>query len=205
MLNKIGFDLWANDYEKSVSTTEKANEYPFAGYKKVLGTIYDIIKSENGKKILDIGFGTGVLSKKLYDEGCLIYGIDFSDKMIEIAKEKMPNAVLIEHDFSQKLPNSLSNETFDFIVCTYAIHHLNDLQKLQVINELINHLSTNGKVLIGDVAFATVSDLEQCKAQSGGNWDNDENYCVAEFLKASFPKVKFEKISFCAGVLIFPK
>lgn len=78
MLNKIGFDLWANDYEKSVSTTEKANEYPFAGYKKVLGTIYDIIKSENGKKILDIGFGTGVLSKKLYDEGCLIYGIDFS-------------------------------------------------------------------------------------------------------------------------------
>ena len=94
MLKSDGFNLWANAYDKSVNLSEEANEYPFAGYKDVLGTIYQIIKKGNGNKILDIGFGTGILSKKLYDDGCDIYGIDFSEKMIEIAKSKMPNAAL---------------------------------------------------------------------------------------------------------------
>ena len=65
MLGSKGFDLWADGYDKSVNLSEEADEYPFAGYKKVLAGIYGIIKSGNGKKILDVGFGTGVLSKKL--------------------------------------------------------------------------------------------------------------------------------------------
>lgn len=205
MLNNNGFDLWADGYDKSVNVSEEANEYPFAGYKKVLETIYDIIKSENGKNILDIGFGTGILSKKLYDEGCSICGIDFSLKMIEIAKQKMPNAMLIQHDFTQGLPVFLSDKTFDFIVCTYAIHHLDDPQKIRLLNELTDNLSVGGKVLIGDVAFETKNEMEQCKAQCGSNWDIDEIYPVLEVLKSAFPFVQFKKISFCSGVLSFTK
>lgn len=205
MLNSNGFDLWADGYDKSVDLSEEANEYPFAGYKKVLGTIYDIIKSENGKNILDVGFGTGILSKKLYDGGCSIYGIDFSQKMIEIAKQKMPNAMLIQHDFTQGMPAFSSDETFDFIVCTYAIHHLDDSKKIRLIKESIDLLSVGGKVLIGDVAFETINDMEKCKAQCGSNWDNDELYPVLEVLKSAFPFVQFKKISFCSGVLSFTK
>jgi putative AdoMet-dependent methyltransferase len=205
MLNRNGFDLWANDYDKYVSLSEKANKYPFAGYIKVLGTIYDIIRSGNGKNILDIGFGTGILSKKLYDEGYSIYGIDFSAQMIEIAKRKMPNAMLIQHDFTQGLPSFPSNIAFNFIVCTYAIHHLNNSQKIILIKELINHLSVGGKVLIGDVAFETIREMEQCKAQCGSDWDNDEIYPVADVLKPIFPFMQFNKISFCSGVFSFEK
>ena len=38
--------------------------------------------------VLDIGFGTGVLTAKLYEQGHSIYGFDFSANMIAIAKEK---------------------------------------------------------------------------------------------------------------------
>ena len=203
MLNSNGFDLWANGYDKSVNLSEKANDYPFAGYKKVLGTIYGVIKNGSGKKILDIGFGTGVLSKRLYDEGYSVYGVDFSKKMIEIAKGKMPNATLIQHDFSQGLPAFLCGETFDYIVCTYAVHHLDDSQKIRFIKELTGSLSADGKVLVGDVAFATVDEMEQCKARSGSDWDHDEIYPVAEVLESAFPSMQFEKISFCAGVFSF--
>ena len=48
MLKSDGFNLWANAYDKSVNLSEEANEYPFAGYKDVLGTIYQIIKKGNG-------------------------------------------------------------------------------------------------------------------------------------------------------------
>lgn len=205
MLNSNGFDLWANGYDKSVSLSEEANKYPFAGYKKVLGTIYDIIRSGNGKNILDIGFGTGILSKKLYDEGYSIYGIDFSAQMIEIAKQKMPRAMLIQYDFTQGLPSFPSNIAFNFIVCTYAIHHLDNPQKIRLIKELINHLSVGGKVLIGDVAFETIKEMEQCKVQCGSDWDNDEIYPVADVLKSIFPFMQFNKISFCSGVLSFEK
>ncbi|WP_242822061.1 class I SAM-dependent methyltransferase [Ethanoligenens harbinense] len=205
VLNSKEFNLWADGYDKSVNLSEEANEYPFAGYRKVLGTIYDIVKSENGKNILDIDFGTGILSKKPYDEECSICGIDFSPKMIEIAKQKMPNAVLVQHDFTQGLPVILSDKSFDFIVCTYAIHHLNDFQKIRLIKESISHLSVGGKVLIGDVAFETTKEMRQCKAQSGSHWDADEIYLFVEMLKPAFPFMQFKKASFCSAILSFSK
>lgn len=203
MLNSKGFDLWANDYDKSVNLSEEANEYPFAGYKKVLGTIYDVIKTGNGRRVLDFGFGTGVLLKKLYDEGFPITGVDFSARMIEIAKDKMPGADFLQYDFSMGLPESLG--TFDFIVCTYAIHHLDDLQKISFIRKLAGHLAAGGALLIGDVAFATAEELELCKSQNKGEWDNDEIYPVYEVLKKEFPTMAFQQISFCAGVLTLVK
>ena len=36
MLNSKGFDLWADDYDKSVGVSEEENRYPFAGYKRIL-------------------------------------------------------------------------------------------------------------------------------------------------------------------------
>ena len=126
MLDNKGFDLWADGYDKSVQLSEEDNEYPFAGYKDVLGTIYNIVHRKERAKILDIGFGTGVLTKKLYDDGYEIYGIDFSEKMIEIAKEKMPLAKLFQYDFFKGLPKELENIQFDYIISTYAMHHLEE-------------------------------------------------------------------------------
>ena len=40
MLDNKGFDMWAEGYDKSVNLSEENNEYPFAGYKKVLNYIY---------------------------------------------------------------------------------------------------------------------------------------------------------------------
>ena len=65
--------------------------------------------------------------------------------MIEIAKQKMPDAVLIQHDFSQGLPPELAGETFDYIICTYAIHHLEDAQKVNTLREWMEHLTEGGK------------------------------------------------------------
>lgn len=124
MLDSRGFDLWADGYDRSVDISDEDNTYPFAGYKKVLAGIYDAIRKGKGKRVLDIGFGTGILAGKLYENGYDITGIDFSERMIQIAKEKMPSARLIQHDFSKGLPAELADSQFDVIICTYAIHHL---------------------------------------------------------------------------------
>lgn len=203
MLNSKGFDLWADGYDKSVNLSEESNKYPFAGYKAVLGTIYRTVRDNDGRTILDIGFGTGVLTKKLYDDGCTVYGMDFSEKMIETAKRKMPEAVLVKHDFTQGFPECFKDRKFDYIISTYAIHHLEDSQKISFIEELMKHLNEGGQVLLGDVAFETRAELESCLEKSGDDWDEDEIYAVAQDLRPAFPDMKFEKISFCAGVFSF--
>ena len=204
MLDSKGFDLWADDYDKSVNLCEESDEYPFAGYKDVLGGIYQIIKSGSGKKILDIGFGTGILSKKLYDEGYCVNGMDFSEKMIEIAAAKMPEAVLYRHDFTKGLPETFKNERFDAIICTYAIHHLSVSQQTALLKELKEHLLPQGKILIGDVAVETMEELDHCREISRDDWDDEEIYPVAEILRTDFPDILFQKVSFCAGILILP-
>ena len=90
MLNQTGFDLWADGYDKSVGLSDEKNTYPFAGYKAVLGTIYQTVMEKPNAVVLDVGFGTGTLTAKLYENGCTIYGQDFSARMIELASEKLP-------------------------------------------------------------------------------------------------------------------
>ena len=207
MLDKKGFDLWADDYDKSVNLSESENEYPFAGYKDVLNTIYNIVHKKEKARILDIGFGTGVLTKKLYDDGYEIYGIDFSERMIEIAKEKMSLAKLFQYDFSKGLPEEIKNLKFDYIISTYAIHHLDDEGKVEFFNTLVQHLSDVGEIIIGDVAFETRELLEMCKSKSGDNWDDEEIYMVFDELKKFFSKqnIAFIPISYCAGIVKFRK
>ena len=205
MLDNIGFDLWAKYYDKS---TEKSNDeysYPFAGYYEILKIIYETVcEQKKDGYILDVGFGTGTLTEKFYQNGYSVTGIDFSQKMIEAANLKMPNANLIQHDFSTGYPSALKEKTFDFIISTYAIHHLSTQQKINFIQQLLKHLNPNGLLLIGDVGFSTKKELESCRQYYKDTWDEDEIYITEEELHPYFPNMVFSKVSFCSGIFIFP-
>ncbi len=202
MLNGKEFDLWADGYDKAVGISDEESTYPFAGYKKVLGFIFKTIMETSNAVVLDIGFGTGTLTTKLYEQGCSIYGQDFSTRMIALASEKMPYAHLYQGDFSKGLVEPLRDRRYDYIVATYSLHHLTDTQKRVFLSELRNHLKGNGKIIIGDVAFETRKDLERCRLAAGDAWDGDEIYFVAEELRKDFPGLSFTQMSDCAGVLI---
>ena len=201
MLDKKGFDLWADGYDVSVGLSDEKNTYPFAGYKTVLNSIYRTVLAKPKATVLDIGFGTGALTAKLYEQGCTIYGQDFSARMIELAAAKMPGAHLYQGDFTLGLAEPLRQRRYDFIIATYSLHHLKDQQKIAFLKDLLTLLKENGQILIGDVAFETRADLDRCRKTAGDEWDDEEIYFVADELKRSFPTLSFEKMSHCAGVL----
>lgn len=98
MLNDKGFDLWADGYDKALAFPMRETHTRLRGTRRC----WAIFPSRNGKQsptVLDIGFGTGTLTTKLYENGCCVYGQDFSERMIELAASKMPNAHLYQGDF----------------------------------------------------------------------------------------------------------
>lgn len=201
MLDNKGFDLWADEYDKSVELSDSEGTYPFAGYKNILSEIYQRVLLHRGRVVLDIGFGTGILTTKLYEQGCDIYGQDFSEKMIAIAKKRMPKAKLYCGDISHGLVEELKQTRYDAIIANYSLHHLTDMQKVIFLNSLWPLLSENGCIYIGDVAFETREELDKCKKLCEPGWDDDEFYFVAAELKKEFPTLRFEPFSHCAGVI----
>lgn len=205
MLNSNGFDVWADGYDESVRLADESDAYPFAGYAAILKEIYGRVCASGAKAVLDIGFGTGTLAGQLYQQGCDVFGQDFSSRMIQLAQEKMPRAQLYQGDFSLGLVQELKQQRYDAIIATYALHHLTDEQKVTFLQELLPLLQDNGCIYVGDVAFATRAQLEQCKAQAGDDWDASEIYFIYDELKQAFPQLRFEPVSHCAGLLTLKK
>ena len=125
--------------------------------------------------------------------------------MIAIAQTKMPRANLVEWDISNGLPDEILSKKYDAIVSTYALHHLTDEDKIAFIQQLLPLLNTGGKIFIGDIAFQTREDLELCRKESAGYWDDDEFYFVADEIHSALEDVctsEFHPISHCGGVFI---
>lgn len=205
MLDKNGFDSWADSYNSTVKKSDEEETYPFAGYKEVISDIYKIITLKNKASILDIGFGTGNLTRKLYENGYEIFGQDFSEEMINISKENMPRAQLYQGDFSNGLVEELRARNYDFIIGTYSFHHLENNHKINFIKDLLDLLKEDGKIIIGDVIFKNQLDLEKCKDQAGKYWDEDEIYIIVDDFKTVFPNLVFKKKSFCSGLIVLEK
>lgn len=203
MLGKQGFNDWAAEYDKTVSLSEQQGSYPFAGYGDILSGIF---AQANGKPahILDIGFGTGALASALYDQGHRITGIDFSNEMIRLAKEKMPDARLVEWDMADGLPPAFEGEYYDAIISTYALHHLEDSSKWLFLELLLQRLAPGGQLLIGDIAFRTQAEQNACRAEYGEVWDADEEYFVFDKLKAELAGIAectFTAHSHCGAII----
>ena len=201
MLTSKGFDLWADGYDRSVGLSDEDGSYPFAGYRAVLNHIYNAVLRRGGD-VLDIGFGTGTLAARLYAQGCRIFGQDFSEGMIALAKPKMPEATLLCGDFTKGIAPELAARRYDAIVATYSLHHVPDADKPAFLTALLGLLKPGGRIFIGDVAFPDRAALEKCRAEAGDEWDEDEFYFVAAALEAALPcRVSFRAFSHCAGVL----
>ena len=201
MLSNHDFDLWADGYDRSVGISDEVGTYPFAAYRQIMNEIYNRVLARCGKAVLDIGFGTGTLTAKLYEQGCGIWGQDFSRRMMELAREKMPGAKLYQGDFSRGLVEELRQNKYDAIIATYSLHHLTDEQKISLLEILLPLLNDGGSVYIGDVMFETRTELKKHRTLLDKEWDDEEIYFVADELARSFPQMRFEPFSFCSGII----
>ncbi|WP_440602542.1 class I SAM-dependent DNA methyltransferase [Bacillus sp. GB_SG_008] len=140
------FDEWAHTYDSFVQGEDVQYKEVFAHYEEILE---DVVKKSFGN-ILEFGVGTGNLTNRLLVAGHTVYGIEPSQEMRTIAKQKLPQDVLItEGDFL----NFVIPSHVDTIVSTYAFHHLTDKEKNVAIAKYSQLLNKGGKIVFADTIF----------------------------------------------------
>src|SRR5690606_16438553 len=95
---------------------------------------------ENGKKLLDIGCGTGDFIQFAQKKGLKIFGIEPNQKAIEIAKNKISR----EGEFFDELSDT--DETFDSITLWHVLEHIPDLNRTLI--EIKSKLKSEGELII---------------------------------------------------------
>ncbi len=193
------FDNWAENYNDAVNE----EEFPFAGYKQVLDTVASKVLAVKAASVLDFGIGTGQLARRFYEAGHPVTGVDFSEEMLRIARQSMPAAELIAADFTSAMPKEINGRRFDFIVMTYAFHHIPYHQQASFLSKLSSYLNADGQILIGDILFPSQQAMQACQAHYPDEWDEEEYYLIWEDLHPQLEgfQSKLIEIPPYAGVL----
>jgi SAM-dependent methyltransferase len=123
----VGEQTWcAEGYDKN------------ARYVSDLGMpVVELLNAKPGERILDLGCGDGVLTKKLQDMGCEVVGIDSSPELIQAARRLHINVSVrnaYDIDFERE---------FDAVFSNAVLHWIKDADR--VIDNVFRALRPGGR------------------------------------------------------------
>ena len=159
------------------------SEHYYARYETVLDTVMELANLAPGKRVLDIGTGTGNLAMRCLASGAHVVGVDPSEPMLARAREKVgqsPNA-----EFCQcpepflELP--YPDAAFDAVVSTYAYHHIPHRLKAKTAREMLRVLKPGGRWVVGDLAFE--NEAAETKALQEFHWLEEEYFTRLDSLR----------------------
>lgn len=102
-------------------------------------------KTGEGKKLLDVGCGKGIFTAALKARGYDACGIELSDELLRIAKEKN-SGMDFRKGSATEIP--FPDESFDFLICVEVLEHVPDTDA--ALKEFSRVLRSGGKMIIID-------------------------------------------------------
>jgi SAM-dependent methyltransferase len=127
------------------------------------------------KTLLEFACGTGSVMKQLASS-YEVTGVDRSDAMLAVAREKLPDARLVEGDMT----TVDLGETFDVVLCAFdSINHLLRFEEWEaVFDRALAHLNEGG-IFVFDVN--TPAQLDRFSAQPAlTQWFDGENAMIMD-------------------------
>ncbi|SFJ46508.1 MerR family transcriptional regulator [Thermoflavimicrobium dichotomicum] len=148
-MDRWNFDKQAATYDEKIRA-QQFGLYIHKDYDQVLDQVVHMIQPKQDEVGLEIGIGTGNLAGRFLQRGIEIKGIDQSKEMLKQCKRKHPE---IETRIGNFLAIPYPDHRFDFVVTSYALHHLTDDQKLLALEEMKRVLKPEGRICIADLMF----------------------------------------------------
>lgn len=116
---QASYDRWASDYDAVRNFTGELDERLTEDSKPFF----------QNKSVVELGCGTGKNTLIICPWAKSIHAIDFSEKIIEIAKKKVSsfkNVQFFVSDLNEKWP--IKNGTADIILCSLVLEHIENLR-----------------------------------------------------------------------------
>ena len=116
---------------------------------------------------LDLGVGTGVFSKQLLEKyaNSKVVAIDGAASMLELAKSRLgelsQRVEWVLSDFRTMPTMVIRPDTFDVVISSYALHHLNAQEKLAVLKSVVRAIKPGGWFLNADLVMAEAPNVER--------------------------------------------
>lgn len=136
--------------KKEVTFGKRADKYD-AGFegrflKRFYGSMEQFVEVKPRDKFLDVACGTGAILERFKDKGVEGYGIDIDDRMIQTAREKLPEMYFTVCS-CDAIP--YDHEYFDEITVNMAYHHFDN--KEGFAKECLRTLKKNGNLYIAEL------------------------------------------------------
>ena len=137
------------------------NEFGWNYYPEIFGQQLLLWLRQQGltpETSLDLACGTGILCQILHESGIRAAGMDFSDGMIQIARQGNPEIAYEVADMITYRPE----KQFDLVTCTGdAINHIPQLSDVEAIfRNVYGYLSPGGHFVFDILNEQEVSDSE---------------------------------------------
>ncbi len=141
----------------------------------VLASFYRNFFKNKKIRILDLGCGNGILSKTLCNQkgDKEIIVTDGSKDMISAAKEELEGLPILEFcqiSFEKIIEGQFKKGSFDFIVSSFAIHHLDISQKKQLFKRIFEIMNPNAYFLNIDVVTSIHEDYSEWYYELWKEW-----------------------------------
>lgn len=104
------------------------------------------IKVERGLRICDVGCGPGILASKLSQKGAEVVGVDGSQRMLELLRQRHSAKIEAIRADARQMP--FACQRFDRAILSFVLHHLAD--RKECLAECERILSEDGKLVIAD-------------------------------------------------------
>ena len=171
---------------------ELMTEIPYDTYAELLSLAANGI---SGKKILDIGCGTGLLSVKLAKMGGDVTGVDLSPDMLQIAKDRATSLNMPITFVNQPMQQLEGFKSFDAAVI--AIDSLNYVTRqeevVQTLKNVYDALKVGG-VLLFDVHSTFKTDV--IFMESPFTYDNERISYIWETEEGEEPHSVYSELAF---------
>ena len=114
-----------NDYDGFAEVYSSENEVNFHNAYYERPAMLALAGEVAGRRILDVGCGSGPLFAALRDRGAIMTGFDKSAAMLELARRRLgDDADLQVADLGSPLP--FPDSTFDDVIASLVLHYLED-------------------------------------------------------------------------------
>lgn len=97
--------------------------------------------------VLDVACGTGDMVVELLKHGCTVTGIDLSDEMLAIARQKATSAIF-QLGNAEALP--FPDASFDAVTCAFGVRNFVHLE--QGLSEMLRVLKPGGQLVVLELA-----------------------------------------------------